>query len=64
MFAVWLAGLSNKSTRCFDIYFAQGVGGLNKGTGVTFSGVPVGKIEKISLAARTARIRLGANQRR
>ena len=49
IFAVWLAGLSNKSTRCFDIYFTQAVGGLNKGTGVTFSGVPVGKIEKISL---------------
>jgi len=49
IFAVWLAGLSNKTTRCFDIYFTQAVGGLNKGTGVTFSGVPVGKIEKISL---------------
>ena len=49
IFAVWLAGLSNQSTRCFDIYFTQAVGGLNKGTNVTFSGVPVGKIEKISL---------------
>jgi phospholipid/cholesterol/gamma-HCH transport system substrate-binding protein len=49
VFAVWLAGLSNQSTRCFDIYFAQGVGGLNKGTSVTFAGVPVGQIEKISL---------------
>jgi phospholipid/cholesterol/gamma-HCH transport system substrate-binding protein len=49
VFAVWLAGLSNKATRCFDIYFTQAVGGLNKGTSVTFSGVPVGKIEKISL---------------
>jgi len=49
IFAVWLAGLSNKATRCFDIYFTQAVGGLNKGTNVTFSGVPVGKIEKISL---------------
>lgn len=49
LFAVWLAGLSNKATRCFDIYFAQAVGGLNKGSPVTFSGVPVGQIEKISL---------------
>src|SRR5215210_4956528 len=49
LFTVWLAGLSNKKTRCFDIYFAQAVGGLNKGSGVTFSGVPVGQIEKISL---------------
>ena len=49
LFFVWLAGLSNKDTRCFDVYFAQGVGGLNKGSTVSFSGVPVGQIEKISL---------------
>jgi phospholipid/cholesterol/gamma-HCH transport system substrate-binding protein len=49
IFIVWLAGLSNKQTKCFDIYFAQGVGGLNKGSNVTFSGVPVGAIQQISL---------------
>jgi len=49
LFIVWLAGLSNKETNCFDIYFAQGVSGLNKGSNVTFSGVPVGQVEKISL---------------
>ena len=49
LFIVWLAGLSNKSTKCYDIYFAQGVGGLNKGSNVTFSGVPVGQVQKISL---------------
>ena len=49
IFIVWLAGLSNKSTKCFDIYFAQGVGGLNKGSTVSFSGVPVGQIKQISL---------------
>ena len=49
MFTVWLAGLSNKEEKCFDIYFSQGVGGLNKGTSVSFSGVPVGQIEQISL---------------
>ena len=49
LFTVWLAGLSNKAAKCFDIYFSQGVGGLNKGTGVTFAGVPVGEIKKISL---------------
>jgi len=46
---VWLAGLSNKSTKCYDIYFAQDVGGLNKGSNVTFSGVPVGQVQRISL---------------
>lgn len=49
LFIVWIAGLSGNTKRCFDIYFAQGVGGLNKGTGVTFSGVPVGQIAEISL---------------
>ena len=49
IFIVWLAGLSNKSTKCFDVYFAQGVGGLNKGSTVSFSGVPVGQIKQISL---------------
>ena len=49
VFTVWLAGLSNRETKCFDIYFSQGVGGLNKGSNVTFSGVPVGQISQISL---------------
>jgi phospholipid/cholesterol/gamma-HCH transport system substrate-binding protein len=49
LFIVWLAGLSNKATKCYDIYFSQGVGGLNKGSNVSFSGVPVGQVAKISL---------------
>src|SRR3954468_2240688 len=49
LFIVWLAGLSNKATNCYDIYFNQAVGGLNKGSNVTFSGVPVGQVSKISL---------------
>jgi phospholipid/cholesterol/gamma-HCH transport system substrate-binding protein len=49
LFIVWLAGLSNKQTKCYDIYFSQGVGGLNKGSNVSFAGVPVGQVDKISL---------------
>jgi len=49
LFIVWLAGLSNRETKCYDIYFSQGVSGLNKGSGVTFSGVPVGQVDKIAL---------------
>ena len=49
LFTVWIAGLSNKQTKCFDVYFAQGVSGLNKGSAVSFSGVPVGQVSKISL---------------
>jgi len=49
IFTVWLAGLSGRQTKCYDIYFSQAVGGLNKGSNVTFSGVPVGQIQRISL---------------
>lgn len=49
LFIVWLAGLSGKATKCYDIYFPQAVGGLNRGSAVTFSGVPVGQVERISL---------------
>ncbi|MCA1652941.1 MAG: MlaD family protein [Sphingomicrobium sp.] len=49
LFTVWLAGLSTKKSNCFDIYFAQGVGGVSKGTSVNYSGVPVGEVEKIAL---------------
>jgi phospholipid/cholesterol/gamma-HCH transport system substrate-binding protein len=49
LFIVWLAGLSSTQKQCFDVYFQQGVGGLNKGSQVTFSGVPVGQITQISL---------------
>ena len=49
LFTVWLAGLSTSQRKCYDIYFAQGVGGLNRGSTVSFSGVPVGQIKEISL---------------
>lgn len=48
LFIVWLAGLSTKSTKCYDIYFPA-VGGIAKGSNVSFSGVPVGQVTKISL---------------
>lgn len=49
LFTVWLSGLSNKEIRCYDIFFGQAVGGLNRGSNVTFSGVPVGQITSIEL---------------
>ena len=48
-FTVWLAGVSQGTRRCYDVYFSQGVGGLNKGSIVSFAGVPVGQITQISL---------------
>ncbi len=48
VFTVWIAGVSNQATKCYDIYFPA-VSGINKGSNVTFSGVPVGDVTKISL---------------
>jgi phospholipid/cholesterol/gamma-HCH transport system substrate-binding protein len=48
LFIVWLAGLSGKTTKCYDIYFPA-VGGIAKGSNVSFSGVPVGQVSQISL---------------
>ncbi|HEX5238538.1 MAG TPA: MlaD family protein [Sphingomicrobium sp.] len=48
LFIVWLAGIGGKTTKCYDIYFPA-VGGIAKGSNVSFSGVPVGQVDKISL---------------
>src|SRR5690349_5630092 len=48
LFIVWLAGISGSASKCYDIYFPA-VGGINKGSNVSFSGVSVGQVKKISL---------------
>ncbi|HJP69688.1 MAG TPA: MlaD family protein, partial [Sphingomicrobium sp.] len=48
LFIVWLAGVSPNTKKCYDIYFPA-VGGIAKGSNVSFSGVPVGQVTKISL---------------
>ena len=48
LFVVWIAGLSGKTTKCYDIYFPA-VGGINKGSNVSFSGVQVGQVTKVAL---------------
>jgi len=48
-FTVWLAGFNEGKQKEYDIFFQQSVNGLAKGSGVSFAGVPVGQIEKISL---------------
>jgi phospholipid/cholesterol/gamma-HCH transport system substrate-binding protein len=48
LFIVWLAGISSKTNKCYDIYFPA-VGGIAKGSNVSFSGVPVGQVTRISL---------------
>ena len=49
LFSVWLVGFNTKQRRCFDIYFSQGVSGLNRGSNVSYNGVPVGQITQVSL---------------
>lgn len=48
-FIVWLAGFSGASDRNFDILFKTSVDGIAKGSPVNFSGVPVGKVDEISI---------------
>lgn len=52
-FIVWLAGFNTSTEQRFDIFFKTSVGGLAKGSGVTFAGVPVGKVEEIKLLPDT-----------
>ncbi|MEP7350539.1 MAG: MlaD family protein [Sphingorhabdus sp.] len=48
-FIVWLSRVNEGATKEYDIFFQQSVNGLAKGSGVSFSGVPVGQIESIEL---------------
>ena len=48
-FIVWLAGVGGTDQKEYDILFRTSVEGLAKGSPVTFSGVPVGKVEDIDL---------------
>lgn len=48
LFAVWISGVNTQKRNCFDIYFPA-VGGINRGSNVSFSGVPVGQVTKVAL---------------
>jgi phospholipid/cholesterol/gamma-HCH transport system substrate-binding protein len=48
-FTIWLSRTGEGDKREYDIFFQQSVNGLAKGSGVTFSGVPVGQIKEIKL---------------
>ncbi len=48
-FTIWLSRVSDGNKKQYDIFFQQSVNGLAKGSGVSFSGVPVGQIEAIEL---------------
>ena len=46
-FAIWMAGSNGADDKKYDILFKTSVEGLAKGSSVTFSGVPVGKVDDI-----------------
>ncbi len=48
-FLVWIVRFGEGETKQYDIFFAQSVGGLAAGTGVTFAGVPSGQVLKVEL---------------
>jgi phospholipid/cholesterol/gamma-HCH transport system substrate-binding protein len=48
-FIVWIAGFGTSDRKQYDIFFPQAVEGLAQGSQVTFSGVPVGKVDMMKL---------------
>ena len=52
-FVLWLARFSREEKAEFDVFFNQSVAGLTVGSGVTFSGVPVGQVRQIALMPET-----------
>ncbi|PZU51632.1 MAG: MCE family protein, partial [Sphingobium sp.] len=50
--AFWFSRLSQGDNKEYDIFFKQSVNGLAKGSGVNYSGVPSGQVEKIELWKR------------
>lgn len=49
VFIVWLAQLGTANRRDYDIFFEQSVGGLARGSAVTFQGVQAGQVTQIEL---------------
>ena len=46
---IWIARLNEGAVREYDIFFKQSVDGLANGSGVSYSGVPVGQVQRIEL---------------
>lgn len=62
---MWVARLNEGGRNEYDIFFKQSVDGLSKGSGVTFSGVPVGQVSQIELWKKDpsfVRVRIAVEQ--
>jgi len=49
IFLVWLARGFGTEEKEYDIFFKQSVAGLNKGSSVSFAGVPSGQVKEVAL---------------
>lgn len=64
VFLIWISQAGGNRNKHYDIFFSQAVDGLAKGSAVTFSGVPVGQVDSISLQPQTpdlVRVRIAVN---
>src|SRR5579859_292207 len=64
-FIVWMSQVGTGHQHQYDIFFPNSVDGLAKGSAVTFSGVPVGKIDDIKLLPDTpelVRVRISVDE--
>jgi phospholipid/cholesterol/gamma-HCH transport system substrate-binding protein len=52
-FIIWLSQAAGEDNKEYDIFFRQAVDGLQRGSAVTFSGVPVGQVASINLEPKT-----------
>lgn len=55
-FLVWLSQPNREGRKSYDILFTQSVGGLTDGAQVTYSGVPVGKVDLVELDRRNPEV--------
>ena len=49
VFTVWIMNLGTGNKKEYDIFFKDSVSGLNKGSVVSYAGVPAGQVDKIAL---------------
>jgi phospholipid/cholesterol/gamma-HCH transport system substrate-binding protein len=64
-FLIWMMQVGNGHQHEYDIFFPNSVDGLAKGSAVTFSGVPVGKIDDIKLmpdSPELVRVRISVDE--
>ncbi|MBR0553990.1 MlaD family protein [Stakelama marina] len=65
LFLVWLARINGTSEKQYDIFFKEAVDGVNKGSPVSFAGVPSGQVKEIALYKpnpELVRVRISVNE--